>query len=177
MPNMTRKRWVGFSSALTMALVLVLMLTTMASADSPIVHRVSAGGPDICEAFGLRPGCDANFSLVAQKRADGTVTGQYTDRWPHGNGFHATIDCLVVVGNTAWLGGEITQGRYTDPNGVITDLTGQRVSTVVQDNGRSSHDPADKVSMSHIVAPPYFDCATTPPVDLYELFQGQVRVD
>jgi hypothetical protein len=92
--GITRRRLAGILSALTMTLVLVLILATTVSATGPIVHRVHAGGPDACEElFGLPPGCDANFSLVAIQYADGSVKGQWTDRWPQGDGFHAVIDC------------------------------------------------------------------------------------
>ncbi len=94
----TRGRWARVSSSLILALVLVLMLSTMASAGGPIVHRASVGGPDACVGFGLPPGCDANFSLVAMERADGTVSGQYIDRFPQGEGVHATINCLRCRG-------------------------------------------------------------------------------
>ena len=45
--------------------VLVVVLAAAAPADAQVIHRVHVGGPDICAALGLPPGCDANFSLVA----------------------------------------------------------------------------------------------------------------
>jgi hypothetical protein len=171
--GITRRRFVGVSSALTMALVLGLMLTTMASATGPVVHRVSAGGPDVCVAFGDRPGCDGNYSLVATQYADGSVSGQYTDRFARGDGFHAVIDCLVVVGNDAWVSGVITQGRFTDPDtGEVFDLTGLFVSTRIQDNGTSGH--PDQISFSDIEFDP-LPCTDQLDFPLFDT-RGQVVV-
>jgi hypothetical protein len=122
------------------------------SADSPIAHRVHAGGNDICEAFGLKPGCDANYSLNAIVFADGTVRGQYSDRFGQlagGGGIHATIDCVNVIGNQAWVSGTITQGWF-DPfgTGERIDLAGFDVVTSVIDNGTSANDPPDQISFS-----------------------------
>ena len=82
MSRMIRGRLVRVSSALTFGAAVALILATMASATSPIVNRVSVGTPDACLGLaGTHPGCDGNFSLTAIKRADGSVSGQYTDRF------------------------------------------------------------------------------------------------
>jgi hypothetical protein len=131
------------SSLLAVSLVLA---SASALADSPIVHHVSVGGPDACGAFGFEhPGCNANFSLIAIERDDGTVTGQYTDRLEKGDGFHAVVNCLVVDGNNAWIGGVIVQGVW---GGV--DQAGRPVVTRVQDNGTSKKDAVDRISYSWI---------------------------
>ena len=111
------------ASVVVVSLVAVsLILTTVAFAKGPVVHRVSVGGPDACALLdGTHPGCDGDFSLTAIEYADGSVSGQYTDRFANGDGFHAVIDCLVVDGNQAWVSGVITSGRFTDPD------TGERV--------------------------------------------------
>jgi hypothetical protein len=156
---------------------MALILTTMAWATGPVVHRVSAGGPDACVAFGAtHPGCDGNFSLTAREYADGSVSGQYTDRFANGDGFHAVIDCLVVEGNRAWISGIITSGRFTDPDtGEVFDLAGLYVLTSVQDNGTSANDPADQISLSFI-AFEQTPCTETPDVDLLDAPEGQVTV-
>ena len=127
MSRMIRGRLVRVSSALTFGAAVALMLAAMASATSPIEHRVSVGTPDAClHLAGTHPGCDGNFSLTAIKRTDGSVSGQYTDRFAHGDGFHAVVDCLVVDGNQAWVSGVITSGSFTDPDtGEVFDLAGR----------------------------------------------------
>jgi hypothetical protein len=156
---------------------IALILTTMAWATGPVVHRVSAGGPDACVAFGAtHPGCDGNFSLTAIEYADGSVSGQYTDRFANGDGFHAVIDCLVVEGNQAWVSGVITSGRFTDPDtGEVFDLAGLYVFTSVQDNGTSANDPVDQISLSFIDFVPT-PCTEKPAVPLLDAPEGQVTV-
>ena len=95
------------------------------------VHSVQIGGPDVCSGFGAQPGCDANFSLNAMLRADGSVTGQWIDRFSQnfgGGGLFVTVDCLEVDGNRAWIGG------YTSgPDGT----PGLRAVTYAEDRGTS----------------------------------------
>ncbi len=161
--------------ALVASLVLAMGLVGVASA-SRVVHRVTVGGPDLCEAFGMKPGCDANFSLVALERADGRVEGEFHDQFSlgglEGTGFHAAVNCLKVIGTTAWVSGMITQSR-------IPGWVGSDVVTRVVDNGRSANDPADQISFSFVAAQiggPVPDCNDEPDLPLYEVPQGQVVV-
>lgn len=172
--RITRKRLAGISSVFTMALVLVL--APAALARGPVVHHVNAGGPDACIFFGFaHPGCDANFSLVANAYADGSVKGQYTDRFAQGDGFHAVVNCVSVVGNDAWVSGVITSGTFTDPDtGEVFDLAGLPVATRVRDNGTSANDPADQISFSFLGDPT--PCTAHSPYQLFDAPEGQVRV-
>jgi hypothetical protein len=158
--------------------VLALILVTAVSATSPIVHRVSVGGPDLCTVFDNRPGCDANFSFTAKEYADGSASGEYTDRFSQANGgggFHAVIDCVSVVGNTAWVSGVITNGFVTDPEtGEVVDVTGFPVAARVQDNGTTANDPPDKISLSRIGDPR--PCTLHIPYRIFDVPQGQVNV-
>ena len=131
-------------SALAIALIAALLLTSTASAAKPIAHRVQAGGPDLCVALGDRIGCDGNYSFSAIQYSDGSVTGQYSDRFARGNGFHGVIDCVSVVGNEAWVSGVITQGSFDG-----FDLAGLPFTTRVRDNGASAAD-VDEISTSHV---------------------------
>jgi hypothetical protein len=161
------------------AVAVALILTTMAFAKGPVVHRVSAGGPDACLALaGTHPGCDGNFSFTAKEYADGSVSGQYTDRFANGDGLHAVIDCLVVDGNRAWVSGVITSGRFTDPvTGEVFDLAGLYLWTTVVDNGTSANDPADQISFSFIdVEQIACTDATELDVPLFDAPEGQVTV-
>lgn len=90
--------------------------THRTSAASQVVHRVTSGSPDLCAAIGAKPGCDANYSLVAQRRADGSVTGEYHDQFTPFPGFggtaiHIAVNCLNVIGNQAWISGVVTQSH------------------------------------------------------------------
>lgn len=177
--RITRKRMAGMLLALAMSVVLVLVLATVAFAEGPIVHRVHIGGPDFCYSQDLPPGCDKNFSLSAREYADGSVRGQYSDQWGLGiGGFHAEIDCLSVDGNEAWVSGVITQGVYHDPDtGEDLDLAGLGVSTRMRDNGTSRQDPPDQISWS--VGHDYQSdlCTEQPDYPLFDVPQGQVKVE
>ena len=149
--------------------------TLQASAGIPIIHQATAGTPDICTAVGDKPGCDANFSLVALQRADGSVTGQWVDRLSQvngGGGTHVVVDCLNVIGNRAYVSGVITQGR--------SDQIGQLALTKVVDNGRSTKDPPDEISITINFPGLDVDCNGAPAFDdvipLFALPQGQVVV-
>jgi hypothetical protein len=141
---------------------------------SPVVHQVSVGGADVCEALGFPTGCDANLSLTASEMADGSVSGQWQDTFAGGGeGLHISIDCLNVVGgNSAVIGGVITKGTA---GGV--DVSGQRALTAVMDNGTSNNDPADQLSFSFFPFP-NLSCTDLTPGDfpLFDLTNGQVTV-
>ena len=163
--------------AVSMALLISLLVVTIASARGPVIHRVNVGGPDICSGYGLAPGCDRNFSLTVVEFADGKVTGEWTDQWgestPYTGGFHAQIDCLVVDGNDAWVSGVVVSGTF---NGI--DIAGFSVGARVRDNGVSANDPADQISLSIPgISPAFKVCTEKPNYPLFDAIQGQVTVD
>lgn len=137
--------------------------------DHRRIHRVSMGSSDICVGGGLSPGCDQNLSLVALEMADGTITGQFIDvfsvPFPRGRGtiIQASVTCLSVSGNEAWVGGVIT-----GPN-----FTGFPIVIRVRDNGTSQRDPPDQSSILEAFGP---DCTTQPDLTLFDIF-GQVKID
>lgn len=138
----------------------------------PVVHQASMGGADLCEAVGLPTGCDANFSLVANHYADGSVSGQWEDSFGGGAGIHVAVDCLAVSGNQAVVGGVITHAW-----GGFEANEGQRALTSVVDNGTSANDPADQLSFSFF--PVGIACEIDPTAFdpfLFDLTNGQVRV-
>jgi hypothetical protein len=133
----------------------------------PLLHHVSVGSPDVCEALGLLPGCDANLSLVANSFADGSVRGQWQDTFS-GRGFpalgvHMAIDCLYVDGNEAWVSGVTTSPAFP----------GFPAIARVVDNGTSANDPPDQVSLLEFIDTP---CTEAPDFQLFDLTKGQVRV-
>lgn len=150
--------------------LLTLGASIMAQAENPsVVHRVHVGGQDGCDGFGSSPGCDGNFSLIAMEFANGKVVGQLTDRFAGGDGFNATIDCLSVNGDDAWVSGTITEGQLGGQ-----DLAGWEVITQVRDNGVSRQDPADQISFSFF--PDSTECTVQPELPLFNVTQGQVVV-
>jgi hypothetical protein len=136
-----------------------------------VTHRVTVGSPDACVGFGGGPGCDANFSLVALQGAKG-VEGQWHDLFSQAtpvDGIHATVNCLVVSGNDAWISGN----DPTAPAGFV------EWTTMVRDNGTSANDPPDQIAFS---IPSVFigDCNVQFDFDgagiLFDAPQGQVVV-
>jgi hypothetical protein len=149
--------------------------TMQASVGSQVVHSASAGSPDICSSVGDKPGCDANFSLTAIQYADGSVTGQWVDRTSQvngGGGVHVAVNCLNVIDNRAYISGVITQGN--------SDQIGQLALTKAVDNGRSTKDPRDEISITITFPGLDVDCNGAPAFDgvipLFAIPQGQVVV-
>ncbi|MGD9900350.1 MAG: hypothetical protein AB7T22_14595 [Calditrichaceae bacterium] len=148
-----------------------------ALAKNNVIHHVSLGGADICEALGLPTGCDANFSLTANMKADGSVKGQWQDTFAGGKeGIHVTIDCMNIMGNAAIVGGVIKHGTV---GGV--DVSGLYAMTAVVDNGTSANDTPDQLSFSIFPAGDVFgteDCndLTISDFPLFDLKHGQVKV-
>ena len=156
------------------AFALVAAGSTANANGNRVIHRVSVGGADVCEALGQPTGCDANFSLVALARANGSFAGQWQDTLQLGNqpgdGIHVAIDCLNVVGNGAVLGGIITHGSAFG-----VDVSGLRAITAVMDNGTSANDLPDQISFSSI--DDNSDCTALTPANfsLLVLTHGQVK--
>ena len=171
-----RRRLASIAVALTMSLVLGLMLATVAvAAKGPITHSVIAGGPDACRSIaGVHPGCDGNYSLEAIQYADGSVSGEYIDRFGKFGGLTAVIDCLYVDGYDAWVSGVVTSGFFRDAD------TGERFDATGLDLAARFHDgtPLGDPDLSGYtwVGDGAFDCLEHPDVPLFELTEGQVIV-
>ena len=136
-------------------------------ASNGVVNRVFVGGHDL----DIAGHTDANFSLVAIERADGSVSGQWTDQFGQSDGgVHVEVNCLLVVGNQAWISGIIKSGSA---GGV--DFTGLPAITRVADLGKSANDPPDLISFTFIgVAAP---CTAAPNLPLLAMTDGQVTVN
>ncbi len=167
----TRRQLAGVGSALATTALIALMFASSVVAKGPaVLHRVSVGGPDACSAMGAHPGCDGNYSFTATQYADGTASGRYVDVFARGAGIMGVIDCVVVVGNHAWVSGRITSGRIGD-----LDLRGEPFTTLVVDNGTSANDPPDQISSSHTFDPT--PCTDMVSWDLFDIPQGQVSIN
>ena len=139
--------------------------TTLLAERGGVQHRVSVGSHDFTD-----PGVNANFSLVAIQHADGSVSGQWTDQFGHGDGgLHIAVDCVTVVGNRAWIGGVVTESN-------VPAQVGTRALTEVEDNGTSANDPPDQISYSFAGLNPSIRCQTFV-LPLFPLSGGEVKVD
>jgi hypothetical protein len=158
------------SLVLSAALAGLLLTVAPAAFAGRVAHHVSLGGPDACTTFGVKPGCNGNFSLVANQSANGTVTGQYADQGGHGfGGWHGVIDCLSVGGNDAWVSGVITSGDFFG-----LPITGFPFVLMLRDNGTTAGDPPDQASFAEIGDPT--PCTDRGEYLLFDIPQGQVIV-
>lgn len=115
---------------------LFLLLTAVPLAALPASSAPADPSGVVESAMGsghmVRPdGTFRSFSFTAAERADGTVTGQVQLNSRSFDVFvHISVDCLRVVGNTAYMSGRITHS--SDPEqGFIGELN----RFAVQDNG------------------------------------------
>jgi hypothetical protein len=65
-----------------------LSSTNLKVASKGIIHYASIGSNDACATFGLESGCDKSFSLAANIKTDGTVKGQWVDKFGAGVARH-----------------------------------------------------------------------------------------
>src|SRR2546427_6835341 len=71
-------------------------ISASSTSGNGVVHRVSVGGSDQDATLNT----DANFSLVALEKGDGTISGEWSDQFGQGQGgVHVDVNCLRVVGN------------------------------------------------------------------------------
>lgn len=114
------------------------MLRASNNSSGPVIHHVSIGGPDVCTGFGSKPGCDANFSLVANQYADGSVSGMWVDRFSQnfgGGGATVAVNCLAVEGDVAWISGVVVRPESN---------AGTPALVRARDRGTSANEPPDR---------------------------------
>ena len=158
-----------FISAMGAAAVLTSLLVASVCTAAPPVHSARGGGTiDYADARNTH-------AFTAQIDADGHVKGEAEFQLRYLNlTLHVEVDCLAVVGNDAWIGGEITIS--SNPA-----LVGQRVLFRVQDNGEGAG-PPDATSQVVIGGGPSVDgigvppCTLTPPLALIPWTNGNVQV-
>ena len=144
-------------------------LSASINSGNGVVHRVSVGGSD----QDVTLNADANFSLIALELGDGSISGEWSDAFGQGQGgLHVDVNCLVVAGNQAWIGGIIRQGS-TGAGGV--DLSGLPALTRVVDLGTSTNDAPDAISFTFIGLA--VQCTAQPNLPLFAMTGGQVTVN
>jgi hypothetical protein len=123
-------------------LLLVLIAVIFTPTDS--TSAVAAGNTPSASGHGnirINDGELRTFSFHAMTRKDGTVTGNTTLHNRDQDVFvKLDIDCLRVVGNTAYVSGVITQ--HSNP-----DFLGFKGRFRVVDNGEGANNPPDLMSL------------------------------
>jgi hypothetical protein len=139
------------------------------NSGSGVINRVSVGGSDQDVTLNT----DANFSLIAIEKGDGSISGEWSDQFGQGQGgVQVDVTCLVVQDNQAWIGGIIRSGS-TGAGGV--DLSGLAALTRVADNGQSANDAPDAISFTFIGLA--VQCNAQPNLPLFAMTGGQVTVN
>ena len=109
------------------------------------------------------------FSFHAVVSASGTVTGHAELHDPvfFNESGHADVNCLVVSGNRAAIGGIVTQ---SDPPVFVGDT----VAFLVVDNGEGLTAPRDQISF--VVVTSGKDCSSFFGLELHTIDSGNVQV-
>ena len=133
---------------------LAITAAVVAVAGAPLFGAgaaVAEPGPVVASATGagqvhVGPGGEflRTFSVSAREYADGTDKGQaeVQNRLGPFGPIHIEIDCLKVVGNTAYMSGFVK--NITDPTLGIPE--GSKTYFAVQDNGEGAESPPDLLS-------------------------------
>lgn len=104
--------------------------------DNAPAHLVSGGGT-VDVTLGR-----STYAFHASMNGAGAVSGSFELHFTSVDAnVHGTITCLVVDGNTAWLGGVTT--RSSDESLVPV---GREFDWVAQDNGEGANAAADRIS-------------------------------
>jgi hypothetical protein len=143
-----------------------------------VVHQASGGGTvlwgtDQVTFGGTLPWTDTKvtYGITAQQLADGSVNGQMLAHGHDGSvQFKGTVTCLNVVGNRAFLTGDLTQA----PSG-LGDFP--RFAIALEDNGEGSNATApDRISTLVLLTPDKPRCyAVEIPVTDWTNGNAQVR--
>ena len=118
-------------TALATSCVFVKIVSARRLLEPQVVARVRGVGSDAGGCLGLKPGCDANYSIVVNKFANGVVRGILQDVFGDGSSVHAKIDCLKITTDdtgvkTAAISGIVTSDDPPYPVG-STVLTAVKI--------------------------------------------------
>jgi hypothetical protein len=141
------------------------------TAFAQVCDSVTVGSTDVA-VIGTPPDNDANLSMVAIQFCDGAVKGQWQDTFGKGEfAFHIEVTCVEVDNNNAWVSGVIKRA-----NKGIQFLIGLPVITRVEDNGNAANGGIDKASFLFEAGDDQ-DCLLKPPLPLFDLSNGEVRIN
>jgi len=118
------------------------------------------------------------FAFRARQKKDGNVTGSLEGK-SRGQDmeFHGETDCLVVTGNTAIVGGVITQA-FNGPDADFEMIEGRRFLFKLKDNGEGSNSPPDEFSDVFVnIANPNFGCPDGGFLVLQPIVNGNIQVE
>lgn len=136
----------------------VTLAALLASCSDEPVAPPEYGGPALSSAGYSGPSANGQAKLPpeywgelqpvsfhAREKANGSVSGSFQTNTLAQTVFHAELDCLVVNGNEAILGGVVTQLRV-GPDFPWPICLGDRIWLKVRDNGEGTGADPDEFS-------------------------------
>jgi hypothetical protein len=112
------------------------------------------------------------FAFTAKNFPDGTTKGQFQLQNRAGDlRAHGEVKCLVVDGNTAYVGAIITHSN-------VGNVVGQTRVWRVRDNGEGSQSAPDQISglIPTGLPPGEQFCRTRPQIPLFQIEAGNIQV-
>jgi hypothetical protein len=154
---------------LSVAVALLVTAAFVGAASAAGSGPSATGSGHFSEGGALR-----TFSFSAITHADGTVSGnaEINNRGiPNTTAgtSHIAIDCLQVVGNTAYVSGTITDST-------VPGLVGDSGVFSVQDNGEGSNSPPDLISLASFYLPFPQLCQVVHPAPTISIDAGNVQI-
>jgi hypothetical protein len=117
---------------------LLVLAVAAALAAALFVQPVGAGSSGVTVAsgsftllgpdFGLPDGANRTFAFTVKQSPDGTITGQVEIGSFFGDSVHANVNCFLLDGNQAIIGGTITSDLLFPEN------VGHGTAFAIQDN-------------------------------------------
>ena len=141
------------------------------TALAQVCNSVTVGTTDT-DTGGGPPNNDANLSMVVLEFCGGRVKGQWQDTFFRGvAGVHIAVTCVAVVGDDAWVSGifkKVSKG--------FEFLLGLPAIIRVQDNGNAVNGGIDRASPGFLAGDDQ-DCLLMPALQLFDLSNGEVRIN
>ena len=170
------------SAVAALSVVSILACDPVVQPEAPSPDFAGRGGGGVVEKvtgagnFTDPAGNFRTFAFTAQRRADGSVHGQW-ERVNHRENAsetksHGRITCFTIVDNRVWLGGFATSGRLSTP-------PNNEVSWDVIDNGQGANSPADQISLQGVGRVPGhadFRCALQFLRTMFDIEAGNIKI-
>jgi hypothetical protein len=114
---------------------------------------------------------ELSVAFSASRQADGSMSGSARFESTTGTRAVLAVDCLVVEGNLAKVGGEVLASN-------LPSLVGSSVVFHAEDNGEQPSDPEDRLSSVFTTGMPCttFVIPSSHPGQLAPIVRGAVRV-
>ena len=134
------------------------------------------GSPPSARGNGVIPsntGGEITNAFTVKQFPDGTVRGQFDTFRAGISEYHATLDCLQIVGNRAYMSGVLTESSNPEVPG---RAIGDPIEFWVEDNGEGKNAEPDLVSFLGFGFREDCTAEDWPPEFVREVVAGNVQV-